>query len=224
MQPSSSDTDDMVIETDLLTRMRELVLSGDYEAGTALSEVRLAEHFDVSRTPIREALKQLQVEGLVEIRPKVGTFVRQVSRREIVELFELKEVLEGMAARLLAQRGPTDELRALDANVAASQEAVVRMDTTTYAELVKEFHETLVRGADNQKLTQHYRTLMNQLAYHRFVRSTVEHPGRLRQSVGEHVAVLELIQQKDGIGAEVAMRRHVGSAAYEVLSDPPPSH
>ena len=60
----------------LLGRIRELVLGDDYAPGTALSEVRLAEHFDVSRTPVREALKQLQVEGLVEIRPKVGTFVR----------------------------------------------------------------------------------------------------------------------------------------------------
>src|SRR5579875_2157549 len=220
----STPTPDAVTETDLLSRMRELVLSGAYEPGVALSEVRLAEHFDVSRTPIREALKQLQGEGLVEIRPKVGTFVRQVSRRALVELFELQAVLEGMAARLLAQRGPTDELRILEANVASSEEAVVRRDADTYAGLVKEFHETLVRGADNQKLSQHYRMLMNQLAYHRFVRSTVEHPGRLRQSVAEHQAVLELIEQKDGVGAEIAMRRHVGSAAYEVLSDPPPSH
>ena len=78
----------------LLGRIRELVLGGDFAPGSALSEVRLAEHFDVSRTPVREALKQLQVEGLVEIRPKVGTFVRQISRREIVEMFEVKEVLE----------------------------------------------------------------------------------------------------------------------------------
>ncbi|MBB2893911.1 GntR family transcriptional regulator [Flexivirga oryzae] len=224
MQRNTSDHDATAAEGDLLTRMRELVLGGSYEPGMALSEVRLAEHFDVSRTPIREALKQLQVEGLVEIRPKVGTFVRQVSRREIVELFELKEVLEGMAARLLAQRGRTEELLVLEANVTSSEDAAARRDSETYAGLVKEFHETLVHGADNQKLTQHYRTLMNQLAYHRFVRSTVEHPGRLRQSVAEHRAVLELIQQKDGIGAEIAMRRHVGSAAYEVLSDPPPSH
>ena len=224
MQRTTPDIDGTAIETDLLTRIRELVLSGTYEPGMALSEVRLAEHFDVSRTPIREALKQLQIEGLVEIRPKVGTFVRQASRREIVELFELKEVLEGMAARLLAKRGPTAELRTLEDNVAASEQAVVQRDSETYAGLVKEFHETLVSGADNQKLTQHYRTLMNQLAYHRFVRSTVEHPGRLRQSVAEHRTVLELIEQKDGVGAEIAMRRHVGSAAYEVLSDPPSSH
>ena len=79
--------------------------------GAALSEVRLAEHFDVRHgTPVREALKQLQVEGLVEIRPKVGTFVRRITRREIVEMFEVKEILEGMAARLMARRGQIPEL------------------------------------------------------------------------------------------------------------------
>src|SRR6476620_1321917 len=94
-----------VEETALLDRVRKLVLGGDFPPGAPLSEVFLAQEFEVSRTPIREALKQLQHEGLVEIRPKVGTFVREPTRREIIELFQLKESLEGLAASLLARRG-----------------------------------------------------------------------------------------------------------------------
>jgi DNA-binding GntR family transcriptional regulator len=203
----------------LLARIRELVLGDDYAPGAALSEVRLAEHFDVSRTPIREALKQLQVEGLVEIRPKVGTFVRQISRREIVEMFEVKEVLEGMAARLMARRGHIPELDVLQANLESSQTATQRGDSAAYAALVHEFHQTIVRGSDNRKLAEHYTSLMNQLSYHRMVLRSVQHPGRLGRSCAEHRRIVELITEKDGIGAELAMRDHVVASAREVMAD-----
>lgn len=203
----------------LLARIRELVLGDDYAPGTALSEVRLAEHFDVSRTPVREALKQLQVEGLVEIRPKVGTFVRQISRREIVEMFEVKEVLEGMAARLMARRGRVPELDALRANLESSEAVTRRGDGAAYAALVHEFHQTIIRGSDNRKLAEHYTGLMNQLSYHRMVLRSVQHPGRLTRSCAEHRRILELITEKDGIGAELAMRDHVAASAREVMAD-----
>ena len=209
-------------EPTLLEKIRDLVLSGgEYEAGAALSEVRLAELFDVSRTPVREALKQLQGEGLVEIRPKVGTFVRRMTRREIVEMFEIKEVLEGMAARLLARRGPLALWDLLEANVTASERAARHGDVAAYATLVHEFHELLVSGSDNLKLAEHYRTLMNQLAYHRLVVRSVEHPGRLAESVAEHRRVFDLIREKDGFGAELAMKDHVAHSAREVLTDLP---
>jgi DNA-binding GntR family transcriptional regulator len=206
-------------ENGLLARIRELVLGDGYAPGTPLSEVRLAELFDVSRTPVREALKQLQVEGLVEIRPKVGTFVRRISRREIVEMFEVKEVLEGMAARLLARRGQVPELDLLRTNLERSDAATKRGDHAAYAALVHEFHDTIVRGSDNHKLVEHYTGLMNQLAYHRMVLGSVQHPGRLGRSCAEHHRIVELITEKDGVGAEHAMRDHVAASAREVMAD-----
>ncbi|MCQ9164534.1 GntR family transcriptional regulator [Arthrobacter sp. STN4] len=217
----SQDTavDDSLGETTLLDRIRELILGGDYKPGTALSEVRLAEYYAVSRTPVREALKQLQIEGLVEIRPKVGTFVREITRREILEMFEVKETLEGLAARLMARRGQIPELDTLRTNVEASELAVLRNDSAAYANLVHEFHETLITGSDNLKLAQHYRTLMNQLAYHHLVLTSVQHPGRLSRSTAEHRQVLELITAKDSVGAELAMKDHVWASSREVMMD-----
>lgn len=218
----SQDTVDQAVLTEgaLLDRIRDLILGGDYRPGTALSEVRLAEYYEVSRTPVREALKQLQIEGLVEIRPKVGTFVREITRREILEMFEVKETLEGLAARLMARRGQIPELDTLRANVDASESAVRRNDSAAYAALVHEFHETIVTGSDNLKLAEHYRTLMNQLAYHRLVLKSVQHPGRLAKSTAEHRQVLELIIAKDSVGAELAMKDHVWGSSREVMMDP----
>ena len=163
----------------LLDRIRRLVLGGDFPPGAVVPEAFLAQEFEVSRTPVREALKQLQHEGLVEIRPKVGTFVREPSRREIVELFQLKESLEGLAASLLARRGEVQELSILRRNLEESEMPSLTHDTEAYARLVHEFHWTIVRGSDNRKLVEHYERLMNQLAYQRLVLRTVEHPGRL---------------------------------------------
>lgn len=208
------DADD---ELPLLDRLRRLVLHGDYPPGSQLAELALAQEFEVSRTPVREALKQLENEGLVEIRPKVGTFVRTPTRREIVELFELKQGLEGLAAGLFARRGRIPELDVLERNLDASDEAAAANDSVRYAELVHEFHWTLVLGADNAKLVEHYERLMNQLAYHRIVLRTVRHAGRISMSTDEHRSVVEALRAKDAIGAEFAMRDHVAASSREAL-------
>lgn len=204
-------------ETPLLDRLRILVLSGEYPPGAPLPELFLAQEFQVSRTPVREALKQLENEGLVEIRPRVGTFVRQPTRREIVELFELKSGLEGLAAGLFARRGDVPELDALRHNLAASAEAVRRGDRALYAVLVHEFHSVLIAGADNRKLSEHYDRLMNQLAYHRLVRKAVDQPGRLRDSLHEHESIVLAIEARDHIGAELATRQHVDASSSATM-------
>jgi DNA-binding GntR family transcriptional regulator len=183
-----------------------------------LSELALAEEFGVSRTPVREALKQLETEGLVEIRPRVGTFVTTPSRREITELFEMKELLEGAAARLLAQRGPVPELDRLHENLQLADVAVADDDSVRYAEYVEEFHNLIVLGADNSKLQAHYRTLMNQLAYSRLVNTSLRQPGRALQSEREHRRVFELIAAKDGDTAERVMREHVRASRRALLA------
>ncbi|GAA4038924.1 GntR family transcriptional regulator [Arthrobacter methylotrophus] len=214
-------TTETVEQEGLLERIRRLVLGGEFPPGALLPEAYLAQEFEVSRTPVREALKQLQQEGLVEIRPKVGTFVREPTRREIVELFQLKESLEGLAASLLARRGDVSELSVLRRNLRDSDEAVLTRDKEAYARLVHEFHWTIVRGSDNFKLYEHYERLMNQLAYQRLVVRTVEHPGRIAASTREHHAVLEMIENKDPFGAESAMRNHVYATSREALITEP---
>lgn len=192
--------------------LRRLIISGEIAPKARLSEYALAESYGVSRTPVREALKQLQVEGLVEVVPRVGTFVAQASRRELTELTLVKEVLEGLAGRLLAQSRPAPVLAELRANIDASQAAVEAGDYAAYADLVLEFHEVLVNGCENTKLIAHYRILMNQMAYGRLVMRSLSQPGRPKRSASEHEHVLKLIEAGDSDGAEMAMRDHVAAA------------
>jgi DNA-binding GntR family transcriptional regulator len=206
------------MQSRVIAEMRRRIISGDLPAGASLSEIGLAESFGVSRTPVREALKQLQTEGLVKIRPRVGTFVTAPSRREITELFEMKELLEGAAARLLAQRGRVPELDRLEENLVQADAAVAVDDEESYAKLVQEFHDLLITGADNAKLEAHYRILMNQLAYSRLVKTSLSQPGRPLQSDSEHHHVLELIAAKDGYSAEMVMRDHVRASRVALMA------
>ncbi|WP_420903371.1 GntR family transcriptional regulator [Streptomyces boncukensis] len=209
------------IQARVIAEMRGRIISGEIDPGALLSELALAEEFGVSRTPVREALKQLQTEGLVEIRPRVGTFVTAPSRREITELFEMKELLEGAAARLLARRGRVPEIDRLQENLAQADAAVARDDRDRYAELVGEFHDLVITGADNRKLEAHYRTLMNQLAYSRLVTTSLSRPGRPGQSDREHHLVVELILEKDGDSAEQVMREHVRASRRALMAGLP---
>lgn len=209
------------IQAKVIAEMRARIIGGEVDPGAPLSELALADEFGVSRTPVREAFKQLQTEGLVEIRPRVGTFVTTPSRREITELFEMKELLEGAAARLLAQRGRVPEIDRLRNNLTEADAAVARDDREHYAKLVGEFHDLLITGADNSKLEAHYKTLMNQLAYPRLVKTSLDQPGRPLQSDREHHRVLELIIEKDGDSAEQVMREHVRASRRALLAGLP---
>ena len=123
---------------------------------------------------------------------------------------------EGAGARLLAFRGNVPEVARIEENMREADEAVRAGDAERYAQLVHEFHDLIVIGADNSKLEAHYRTLMNQLAYERLVRTSLAQPGRLSESDHEHHRVLDLILAKDGDGAERVMREHV-SRSHQAL-------
>lgn len=202
----------------LIAEIRRRIIAGEIPPGVNISELAIAEEFGVSRTPVREMCKQLQTEGLVEIRPRVGTYVTAPSRRDIVELFEMKELLEGAAARLLAQRGRVPEIDQLEENVRQAELAVTNDDRARYAELVHEFHNLLIAGADNAKLEVHYRTLVNQLAYSRLVTTSLSQPGRPVQSNHEHRHILELIIAKDADNSERVMREHVRAGRQALLA------
>jgi DNA-binding GntR family transcriptional regulator len=205
----------------VLDQLRDAIIRGEHPPGTSLSEGTLADNYGTSRTPIREAIQQLQSEGLVQVVPRVGTFVREPSRRELSELFQLKSVLEGLGAQLLAHRGRVAETELLQANIAESERAVAGGDVERYAQLVHDFHGLIIQGADNNMLTVQYRNLMNKLAYHRIVMNTLRHPGRLGSSLHEHQTVLDRIVDKDGFGAEFAMRDHVRSSEREAMINRP---
>lgn len=197
------------ITSQVTNAIRKAIVSGEYEPGQKLSEVNLSEYYKVSRTPVREALKQLEREGLVDIIPRVGTCVTKPTEKELNELFKVKEVLEGLAARLVAENGRKEDVETLRKSVDEMEEAIAKSDNKQYVEANTTFHKAILEGADNSKLSFMLNLLLNQIPYNRYVYLTIEDPKRLKKSLSEHKAILAAIEKGDQLLAEIKMREHV---------------
>ncbi|KAA9022006.1 GntR family transcriptional regulator [Niallia endozanthoxylica] len=199
--------------------IREAIIKGEYEPGEKLSEISLSEYYKISRTPIREALKQLEREGLVEIIPRVGSCVTKPTEKELSELFTMKEVLEGLAAGLLVEQGNTKAIEEVQKSVALMEKAVQISDHNLYVEANDTFHKVILEGADNSKLSFTLNLLLNQIGYSRYVYLTIEAPHRIEKSLQEHQAILKALLEGNREEAEKAMRAHVRASGMEVKKE-----
>ncbi|WP_417725527.1 GntR family transcriptional regulator [Salipiger sp.] len=187
--------------------LEEQIFDGTFANGDRLDEVRLAERFGVSRTPLREALQRLALSGLVEQVPRRGVFVRQPGPVQLLEMFEVMAELEAVCGRLAARRISDAALTDLrDAN-AKCRAAVERRDSDAYYDENGRFHGIIYRQSGNAFLEG------EALALHRrlkpFRRAQLRLRGRMAQSMAEHEEIVEALAAGDGERASDALRGHV---------------
>lgn len=199
------------IAEEIRERLADDIVFGRLAPGMRLDEQTLADRYGVSRTPVREALKQLAVSGLAESRPRKGMVVAEVTPERLVLMFEALAELEASCARYAALRMAEDERRYLaDVHDMATQ-AVDRRDADHYAKLNVEFHAVILRGCRNTFLSEPAFTLRARaLAFRRaqFHNSV----NRVEHSFAEHGRVLDAIVRRDGEAAFAAMRHHLAAA------------
>ena len=184
-----------------------LILDGTFAAGDRLDEVQLADRFDVSRTPLREALQRLALSGLAEQIPRRGVFVRQPGPVELLEMFEVMAELEATCARLAAARISDEALEEMRAANARCQLAVEARDADGYYRENERFHAILYRQSGNSFLEGECKRLQRRLTP--FRRLQLRLRGRLKQSMAEHEAVVAALEQGDAAAASEAIRQHV---------------
>jgi DNA-binding GntR family transcriptional regulator len=187
--------------------LREAILRGILPAGERLTEVPLAKLFRRSRTPVREGILRLEAERLTERSSRGGFVVGAISREEVLEVYTVREVLDGVAARLAAQAilpADLDHLRWLNGRM---REAADRGDFEPMIGLNIEFHEAVCRAGRNSLLLQMMRQIHDWVR--RFPESTFAYPGRAKETVLEHEALLEAIERRDAEAAERIAREHM---------------
>ena len=187
--------------------LEELIFAGMYRDGDRLDEMRLAEQFGVSRTPLREAFQRLALSGLVELIPRRGAFVRQPGPVELMEMFEVMAELEAICGRLAAMRisdAALDELRSANANCKAAVEA---HDSDGYYAENERFHRIIYQQSGNRFLEQETAKLHKRLKP--FRRQQLRFRGRMAQSMAEHEGIVDALVQGDAVGAGEALRAHV---------------
>ena len=194
--------------------VRSHILSGELEPGARLRQEALAEGLGISRTPLREALNRLASEGLIEFRPHRGAVVAQFSQRDIEADYEARLIVEPPAARLAAERAEPETLGALDAAIAAAEEAGRDVDAQFAAN--RAFHVALVAGVGNPHLTRFIDSLWGGRIAPVFYARQARLPGRRGRDIAEHRAIRRLVANGDGARAASAVERHLAAALAEL--------
>lgn len=195
------------LHDEVAAQLRDRIFSGELLPGSFLDEARLAEELQISRTPLREALKVLNAEGLVRHEPRRGCFVNEVTEQDLDEIFPVIALLEGRCAREAA-------VNATDADLAELEALHEKLNRHARAKRINDYyavnftiHEAIIALAGNRWLAQVIGDLRKIVKLSRL--QQLHAPGRLEQSLTEHMAVFAAMKARDPEGAEAAMRTHL---------------
>ncbi len=191
------------------------IFAGQLEPGARLDEVELAARFNVSRTPVREALRHLASAGLIQIRSRQPALVMALSAHKLIEMFQVMAELESLCARMAARRISAAQLTQLS----ALQDELVELSRTdqvdAFYEVNRHFHELIYEASQNEFLAEQTRALRNRIGSYR---KMVTHRASQRaDTLTEHAEVLRCIMTGDEEGAAVAMRGHVNLLGEKLL-------
>lgn len=213
----SSQEDSETLSEQVFRRIQAAIVKGEIAPGSKISEPELARIYGISRGPLREAIHRLEGQRLLVRIPHVGARVVSLSHAELIELYEIRESLEGMACRLAAERmsqAEIDELRAvLDLH---EQDAAFKAGVGYYQQEGDfDFHYRIIQGSGNKTLTQMLCGELYQLVrMYRLQFSAT--PNRPRQAFTEHHRILDAIAERDGELAELLMRRHIAASKRNI--------
>jgi DNA-binding GntR family transcriptional regulator len=194
--------------------VRSRILGGEYEPGRRLSEVELSTSLGISRSPLREALRLLANEGLVNVVSGRGVFVADFSETEVRELLEVREALDVLAVRLAAKRATPDQIDKLRENLEGLTNAL-RTHGTQTPEWPSDFHLCIYEAARNRRLKEHGLAVHTQLRLVRFRSGAAAE--RMERAHDEHLALLAAISDHDPDMAARRMREHLGNSAAHIL-------
>ncbi len=195
------------LHDEVAAQLRDRIFAGELMPGTFLDEARLSEQLSISRTPLREALKVLTAEGLVRHEPRRGCFVNEVTAQDLDEIFPVIALLEGRCAREAAVNASDADLEALEVlHDKLNRHAKAKRITDYYA-VNFAIHEAIITLANNRWLAQVIGDLRKIVKLARL--QQLHAPGRLDQSLSEHMAVFAALKARDPEGADAAMRTHL---------------
>lgn len=206
----------------LLDHLQEAIVAGDLAPGEKLREPELAARFGTSRGPLRDALRRLEARRLVVTTPNAGARVVSLSTEQLLELYEVREALEGMTCRLAAERMSDSELEDLDALLDTHAQEIERQKGREYFRQFGDldFHYRIAAACGNQLLqntvcVDHYQLMrMYRLKF-------ANRHGRPQRALKEHRRILDALKDRDGELAELLMRRHIRNARQTIINAQP---
>ena len=210
VQPTLKKDSRLSLKEKAYAEIRRRILNGELSAEAPLSEYQLAAELGLSRTPVREAVKRLESEGLLQSIPNRGTFVAELTARDISEIYQVREQLEGFAARITAERMPEEGMKRLEEeinllNTLASEGQLVEVVASDIR-----LHKLILASTQNSRLIELLGTLDDQM--HRVRGLFPQSSEWLETTLAEHANIVKAIKARDGDEAERAMKTHLRSA------------
>ncbi|SHO51115.1 GntR family transcriptional regulator [Anaerocolumna xylanovorans] len=210
----NDNTDKYSLRGRVFTKIREDILSGKYKQNDELKETTIGQELGVSRTPVREALRQLELEGLVNIIPNKGAYVNGISEKDIHDIYIIRSYLEGLCAKWACEYITQEQIDALEEVVYLSEFHAKKEHHEQIVELDNKFHQ-LIYEASNSKILNHILS-----DFHHYVQRirkiTLASDMRAANSNKEHTAILDAIRQRDGEKAEMLAHEHIMSTIRNI--------
>jgi DNA-binding GntR family transcriptional regulator len=197
--------------------LKNVIVSMDIylsRADIRLDERQLAQEFGISRTPVREAMAQLEREGFVRAVPRRGVYVVRKTKREVIELITAWAALESMAARLITENASSDEIATLRKMFATFEDGAVRAHLDEYSEVNIGFHQAIIRMSRNSVLIKLAENLFTHMRMIR--RKTIGEKDRADRSIRDHITIIEALETRDTGRAEMLVRDHALGLADHV--------
>jgi len=195
----------------VFNQLRNQILTGVYKPGESLIELRLSEELGVSRTPIREAIRQLELEGLVQAIPNKGAVVKGVTEQDVEDIFTIRTRIEGLAARWAAEKITEEEIKELKETLEFEEFYTMKNDAEHLMKFDSKFHEIIFRASKSSPLMHMLST------FHHYIQNarnnSFDTPGRPVKAFEEHKAIFEAISNKNADVAEELTVAHIRNAS-----------
>lgn len=205
-------TDKYSLRGRVFHKIRDDILSGKYEEHEELKEVAIGEELGVSRTPVREALRQLELEGLIQIIPNKGAYVTGITQKDVKDIYMIRSLMEGLCAKWACEHITKEQMDEMEENVYLAEFHASKGHLDQLAELDNRFHDIMYEACDS-KMLEHLLKDFHQYVL-RVRKKTLNNVNRGSASNHEHELIMEAIKQKDGEKAEQLANRHMINA-YE---------
>ncbi|MBT0665210.1 GntR family transcriptional regulator [Geobacter pelophilus] len=190
----------------ILETIRDAIIKGSLKAGEKVAEPELAERFGISRTPIREAFRQLESEGYLKVIPRKGAVVAAFSEKDIEEFYAIKSILEGYAAKRACENISFKEIEKLETINSKLAMLAEGSDVKQFFKVHNDFHDLFIKAANNEKLYEMINGLVSK--FQRLRLASLSIPGRMKNSVEEHEKIIDAFRKKNPGAAEKLVRKN----------------
>jgi DNA-binding GntR family transcriptional regulator len=195
----------LTLREKIVETIRNAIVNGQLASGTRVAEPDLADKFGISRTPIREAFRQLESEGFITVIPRKGAIVASLSPKDVADYYDLKAVLEGYAARSAAKKLTPKDIEKMESVNRQMEAAAAKKDVRKVLSLHNEFHDIFLRSCGNEKLHSIVQNLVMQFQRFRLILAM---PGRVEGIIHQHREIVEAFRKQDSALAESLVQKN----------------